>query len=68
MLHYLSLNWGTIVVCIVLAGIIAAIIMKIAKDKKNGRSSCCGDCKHCAGACSACKAPCSSQSKPTTIK
>lgn len=64
MLDFLALNWGTIVVCIILAGIIAAIVMKFIKDKKNGRSSCCGDCKHCAGACSACKSTCG-QAKQT---
>ena len=57
MLTFFSMNWGTIVICMVLAGIIAAIVAKIIKDKKNGRSSCCGDCKHCAGACRACGRP-----------
>ena len=64
MLSFFSMNWGTIVICIILAGIIAAIVMKLIKDKKNGRSSCCGDCKHCAGACSACKRPGDMKNKP----
>lgn len=53
MLNYLAQNWGTIVVCFFLVCVIAAIIIKFIRDKKQGRSSCCGDCKHCGGACHA---------------
>ncbi|MBO7730718.1 MAG: FeoB-associated Cys-rich membrane protein [Lachnospiraceae bacterium] len=55
MFNYLSQNWGTIVVCFFLACMVAAIIVKFIRDKKHGRSSCCGNCKHCSGACSACR-------------
>ena len=37
---------GSIVVLIV-----AAIVWKMAKDKKDGKSACGGDCAHCHGAC-----------------
>ena len=41
---------GTAVVGIALAGIVALIIRKMIRDKKNGKSiQCGGDCKHCGG-------------------
>ena len=51
MLSWLALNWGTIVVCIVLIAVVVLIIRGIRKDKKAGKSLCGGNCKHCGGAC-----------------
>lgn len=53
MLAWISKNIGTIIVCIVLATIIAAIVCKVVKDKKSGKSSCGCNCAHCAmaGSC-----------------
>ncbi|MBR6335388.1 MAG: FeoB-associated Cys-rich membrane protein [Clostridia bacterium] len=48
MLTWLSANIGTILVVTVLALIVAAIIIKLRKDKKKGVSSCGGNCAHCA--------------------
>lgn len=43
---------GTAVVGIALAGIVALIIRKMIRDKKNVKSiQCGGDCKHCGGHC-----------------
>lgn len=43
---------GTIIVGVVLAGVVALVIRKMAKDKKSGKSiQCGGDCKHCGGGC-----------------
>lgn len=43
---------GTVVVGGVLALIVAVIIRKMIRDKKNGKSiQCGGDCKHCGGGC-----------------
>lgn len=43
---------GTAVVGGVLALIVAVIIRKMIRDKKNGKSiQCGGDCKHCGGGC-----------------
>ena len=43
---------GTAVVGIALAGIVALIIRKMIRDKKNGKSiQCGGDCKHGGGHC-----------------
>ena len=60
MAGFFAANWGTIVICIVLIAIITAIILKLRKDKKAGKSISCGDCKHCGGNC----APCHSCSPP----
>ncbi len=58
MLTWLALNWGTILICAVLIAIVVAIIVKMRKDKKAGKSSCGGNCKACEGGCSACRTPC----------
>lgn len=58
MFSWLALNWGTILVCVVLVAIIVAIVVKLRKDKKAGKSSCGGNCKACGGACHACSTPC----------
>jgi 1-aminocyclopropane-1-carboxylate deaminase/D-cysteine desulfhydrase-like pyridoxal-dependent ACC family enzyme len=43
MLAYLAENIGTIVVGLIVAGILAAIIAKLVRDKKNGKCIGC-DC------------------------
>ncbi len=58
MFSWLALNWGTILVCVVLAAIVVAIVVKMRKDKKAGKSSCGGNCKACGGACHSCSTPC----------
>lgn len=47
------MSWGTIIVLAVVIAVAAAIIFKMVKDKRSGKSSCGGDCAHCGG-CSAC--------------
>ena len=43
---------GTVVVLAILAGVVALIVSKMIKDKKNGKSiQCGGDCNHCGGHC-----------------
>lgn len=44
MLKYLS----TIIICLLLAGIVAAIIVYLVRNKKQGKSSCSGGCSRCA--------------------
>ncbi len=47
MLEFLSANIGTVIVFVVLAIIVGAIIYKMYRDKKQGKSSCgcnCGSC------------------------
>ena len=53
MLAWLAGNLGTILVTLVLLVIVAGIIHSLRKDKKQGRSSCGGNCSHCAmhGSC-----------------
>ena len=53
MLQEIMENAGTIVVSLGLAGIVAAIVAKLRKDRKQGKSSCGGSCGCCpmAGSC-----------------
>lgn len=47
MFAWLSENIATVIICAVLIAIVAAIIVKLIKDKKQGKSSCgcgCADC------------------------
>lgn len=40
---------GTVIVLIALGVIIVLIVRSMIKDKKNGKSSCGGDCSRCKG-------------------
>ncbi len=43
---------GTVIVGLVVAGIVALIVRRMIRDKKNGKSlQCGGDCSHCQGNC-----------------
>ena len=53
MLVWLAGNMGTIVVSLILIAVVSGIIYGIIKDKKQGRSSCGGNCAHCK-MCTAC--------------
>jgi len=49
------MNWGSIAVLVIIAALVAAVIAKMIKDKKDGKPSCGGDCSSCGGACGACR-------------
>lgn len=53
MFAWISENIATILICIVLLGIVAAIIAGIIRDKKKGKSSCGCGCANCpmSGSC-----------------
>ena len=53
MLQTILDNAGTILISLVLIGIVAAVIMKLRRDRKQGKSSCGCNCGCCpmAGAC-----------------
>ncbi len=53
MLQWISANIGTILISLVLLAVVALIIRSMMRDKKQGRSSCGGNCAGCA-ACGAC--------------
>lgn len=53
MLTWISANLGSIVVFLILAAIVTAVIYKMIKDRKNGISSCGGNCAKC-GMCGSC--------------
>ena len=48
MLAWITDNLATVLICVVLILIVAAIIRKLGKDKKKGNSSCGAGCAHCA--------------------
>ena len=45
---WLMSNLGSIIIALVLAVIVALIIVKMLRDKKNGKSSCGCGCSNCA--------------------
>ncbi|MBR4168205.1 MAG: FeoB-associated Cys-rich membrane protein [Lachnospiraceae bacterium] len=47
MMAWLIQNIGTIVITLLLIVIVAGIISRLIKDKKQGKSSCGGNCAHC---------------------
>ena len=51
MLTWLSQNVGTILVCAVIIAVFALLIRSLIRDRKKGKSSCCGGCAGCANAC-----------------
>ena len=53
MLQGIAENAGTIVISLALLGLVIGIIIRLRKDKKQGKSSCGGSCGHCpmAGTC-----------------
>ncbi len=51
MLEWIQSNVANIVVVTILVAVTAAIIVKMIRDRKAGKSSCGGDCSRCAGAC-----------------
>lgn len=59
MLSWLISNLATILISLFLLLIVCAIVLKLVRDKRNGRSSCdcgsgCGGCAMC-GQCHSCK-------------
>lgn len=53
MLTWISENIATIIICVILLAIVAAVIGKMVRDKKKGKSSCGCGCANCAmnGSC-----------------
>jgi len=52
---WLGANFPSIIICAVLIAVVALLIYSLIRDKKKGRSSCCGGCSGCAmsGTCHA---------------
>ena len=51
MLSWLSANVGNIVIIAVLVTIVTLIIVSMVRGKRQGKSSCGGDCSACHGGC-----------------
>ena len=45
---WLTQNIGTILICAVLIAFFALLIWSLIRDRKKGKSSCCGGCAGCA--------------------
>ena len=52
-MHWLSENWGTVLVALALLGMVTAIIRRLVRDRRQGKSTCGGNCASCpmGGAC-----------------
>ena len=48
MLPWLSQHIGTILICAILVAIFALLIRSLIRDRKAGKSACCGGCQGCA--------------------
>lgn len=51
MLSWLSANVGNIVIIAALVTIVTLIIVSMVRGKRQGKSSCGGDCSACHGGC-----------------
>ncbi len=53
MFAWIAENIVTILICLVLALVVTAIIVKLIRDRRKGKSSCGCNCAHCAmaGSC-----------------
>ena len=51
MLTWLSQNIGTILICAAIIAVFALLIRSLIRDRKKGKSSCCGGCAGCPNAC-----------------
>ena len=53
MFAWIAENIGTILICLGLIAVVTAIIEKLIRDHKKGKSSCGCNCAHCAmaGSC-----------------
>ena len=48
MFEWLAANIGTIIVALIVIAVIAFVVARMVKDKKEGKSSCGANCAHCA--------------------
>ncbi|MCD7812257.1 MAG: FeoB-associated Cys-rich membrane protein [Ruminococcus sp.] len=47
MLDFLKENIGTIIVGLIVFAIVALVVIKMVRDRKQGKSSCGCGCEHC---------------------
>ena len=51
MFNWLVQNIGTIVIGLIVAGVLAAVVVKISRDRRKGKRAGCGcGCSNCPGA------------------
>ncbi len=54
MFSWIGANLSTILISIVLIAIVTFISLSLIRQKRQGRSSCGGNCSHCGGQCQSC--------------
>lgn len=47
MLEFLAVNWGTILIGSIVAAAAVLIVVKLIRNRKNGKTSCGCGCEHC---------------------
>ncbi|MDR1094132.1 MAG: FeoB-associated Cys-rich membrane protein [Clostridiales bacterium] len=47
MFAWIAQNWGTLLIGLAVAGLVAFAVAKLARDRKKGKSSCGCNCEHC---------------------
>lgn len=55
MLNWIVANWATLLISLGLIALVVAIVCKLRRDKRRGRSLCGGNCAHCSMGCSGCQ-------------
>lgn len=48
MLAFLKENLSTIIIGLIVLAVVVSLVVKLIRDKKNGKSSCSCGCEHCA--------------------
>ena len=48
MLDFFVNNWGTLLAGVIVLAVVILVIVKLIRDKKNGKKACGCDCGHCA--------------------
>ncbi len=54
MFSWIGANLSTILISIVLIAIVTFISLSLIRQKRQGKSSCGGNCSHCGGQCQSC--------------
>ena len=54
MFSWIGANLSTILISIVLIAIVTFISLSLIRQKRQGKSSCGGNCAHCGGQCHSC--------------
>lgn len=54
MLSWLQVNYGSVIVVLVLLAVVTLIVLGLIRDRKAGKHICGGSCGSCGGGCQGC--------------